>query len=345
VITTSRPHGYFPDIRDALDKHRIPYDHIVTAAKPTVELYVDDLGLLPPIHALDALLYRRNRTPGKSWWTEEQETVPENPNVAENGVIYDDPEFRVIIAFTGGLDSLTMAEMAHREGLPFDLVYVDMGQEYLESERATASMLAANLYEQPLQELAGPELTEQWKHIIPGRNEAILTTIGKWARHSWGEVWFGNLGGESPIISGDKSSRFLLTMQHLYTMEGIDFRIASPLRGLDKPDLIRMWDGWGKLATLDSVKSCFHPTLQRCGTCQTCARTLLAYEAFRPGSWEHLFQVDHVGSDMNQHFRKYAGIMPRYVFETDSRYSHRRAVDTLNALSRLQDRGIWKGME
>lgn len=353
VIATSRPHAYFDDIRKHLVAHNIPFDQIVTAGKPNVDIYVDDRGLLPPIHALEAFIHEK-ANPGYLWsdvglqgwmpkWAVEQVRVPENPDAVP---LYDDPRFRVMIAFSGGMDSATMAMMACLESLPHELVYVDVGQDYAGSEFSYAAVLGVDISGQHVHKIVGPQIETSWKHIIPGRNAAIISGIANYARSNgwWGEVWFGNLGGESPAIGGDKSSRFLLTMQHLLTLQGLDFRVASPLRGLDKPDLVRLWQQWGKLEALWKIKSCYHPTEQRCGKCQVCARTLLAYEAAGV-PWDRLFDATRVGVDMHEHFTKYFKSMFDHKEGEDTRYSGRRRLETMDALYGLIYRSVWNGVD
>lgn len=272
-----------------------------------------------PAHARDAWSFIVDGRPCE-WW-QEQKMVPENPDYREPIA----PGFRVAIPVTGGMDSSTLWMMALEAGLPVEPVYVDVGQSYRAAEMAAVLDV---LGVEP-EVLYGPTLGDGWKHVILGRNWHAIAAIAHWmtSRGLWGELWFGNLAGETPTVGGDKSSRFFTTTQHLLTMLGHDVQLHSPLRGLDKTDLVRWWAARGKVHLLARTKSCLHPSGSACGRCQTCFRKMVAFEAAGYGdalTWDHT-------PDWAPFVEKYSRVM----CDTPERYSPARIADTLAVIARL----------
>lgn len=335
LITTSRPHPYHERIAEHLRHYAIPFDHVFTAAKPNADLYVDDRGLLPPAHALDAYAeFRRfaahhvdpaaalGSGAHRSAWAVEQDAVPENPEAADVTA----PGYVVLIPMTGGMDSTTLWGMAVETGVPYELVYVDVGQEYADAELGAIADVTDG---EPVTVIRGHVPERRWRHIIPGRNATILTLLAHHMGDRWGEVWFGNLAGESPVVGGDKSARFLTTMQHLMTLGGHDIRLASPVGTWTKADEVRWWAARGRLDTLRRTKTCFAAHARQCGRCQACFRKWVGFAAagYDPAG------MYPDGVDFAEHVAKYRRVMVDPA--TAHRYSPARIADTLAACNLL----------
>lgn len=344
VIASSRPQAHGPQVAHWLDMNDIAYDQLVLGAKPPADVYVDDKGLLLPSDALDALVeWRCDQRDGEdplgtistrvhnSRWTSAMEAVPENPALDDPPSI--DLNYRVVVPVTGGMDSTTAWAMAMEAGVNAVPVYVDTGQEYAKAEREVVDQLVR---ERHVWDLEAMPIAERWQHVMPRRNAVILLTIAEWMQEEgwWGEVWFGNLAGETPAWGGDKSARFVNTTQQLMVALGYDVQIVQPLRGLDKTDLVRWWQARGLIDVLATTKSCLDPVMRACGRCQTCFRK---YVAFRASGFTHALDWDQE-PDWSVHVAKYEPLMREAVKRNDwSRYSPARCRDTLEVIDYLNE--------
>jgi 7-cyano-7-deazaguanine synthase in queuosine biosynthesis len=337
VIHTARPHSDHPTIRAWAQEHGFPFDQIV-CGKPNVDLHVDDKGLLPPTHLLDAwagwlaadspLATLADQTMGSAW-AREQYAVPENPDAT----VPRDDRFVVAVPTSGGLDSTTVAAMAEEAGVRWRPYYVDVGQAYADDEIRVASRLVG-----PPTILQGPKPSARFDYLLPGRNAAVVWTIADdlRSRGEWGEVWFGNLAGETPTIGGDKSARFFGTLQGLLTLARYDVRVVNPLIGLDKPDLVRWWLARDRIDDAVATRTCFNAGADHCGRCQACFRRLVAFEAVgidTAGWWPD-------DADWTPYVAKYARRMNDALAAHDwSRYSPARCRSTLAVIGRLHAAG------
>jgi 7-cyano-7-deazaguanine synthase in queuosine biosynthesis len=262
-------------------------------------------------------------------WAREQLQVPEAGGEPPPG---RSEGFAVALAVSGGMDSTTLWAMATEADLPALPYYVDVGQEYAQAE---LTVLRGLIGREPTVITVRPPIRARFGHIIPGRNATIVFSVADALRTlgRWGEIWLGNLAGESPPVGGDKSARFLSTTQQLLTLLGYDVNLCSPLGALDKPDLVRWWTARGRLEELARTKSCFHPTLRACGSCQACFRRLVAFHA--AGAVEVLDWDGPV--DFAAHIARYRAAMGRALEEGDfSHYSRRRCLDTLACIEDME---------
>lgn len=341
IVYTSRPHAYFQEIEAFLNRNDIYVDQIITAGKPNVDVYIDDRGLFPPGDVLEAYIVDQlNESPHydlagslKSLWDRQQRNVPENPKYHH----VNDPCFRVIVPVSGGLDSSTAYKLAldTYESKYVVPVYVNYGQSAamirmeMEAFESIFNFTPASI------SLASP-LTETSQHIVYGRNREILLAIAEFAKKAewWADIWFGNLGGETPINEGDKSSRFLLTLQQMMTLKGMDSRVVSPFQALDKPDLVKFWQ-YGEYHKLFAMKTCFSDHSHRCSACQTCFRMFAALVecGIDPNASGELYHLD----DLKPFAEKYAAIIKSG--EWPGRYSYRRVRGMFVALSRILGEG------
>ncbi len=179
---------------------------------------------------------------------------------------------RIIVPWSGGLDSTTLAVMAVQAGFNVILISASMGQPWDSSERRARHFIEKAIPElQPLQKvevgLDKPEAV--YGHIQLGRNVAIGRYAASYADSLGGvaEVWLAWLDGETNIAAGDKSHVVLDLMQVDYRS-----RFALPLRFMTKVDLVDWWLSHGRVDDAAITYSCFTGGTQPCGRCQACFR-------------------------------------------------------------------------
>lgn len=316
----------------------------VHTGKPVADLYVDDKGLLPRADLLDAYIeqyfetqadYLNKLTAGQltSDYATNIANVPESPAYTEPA---RDDTFRVVIPLTGGMDSTTLWQMAMESGLPAVPIYLDLGQPYAELEITAASEIAARSG-QTLHVVRQQMPFQAFDYILLGRNAVVIYTIAELLRErgQWGEIWFGNLAGESPVRGGDKSRRFFNDTQALLTLRGYDVRICNPLIGMDKPDEVAYWMG-RDIEVLMNTKSCFSVQHRQCGECQTCFRKWVAFKAHDIDIRDTFARRD-LRVSFEPFVRKYKDRMGGAKAHGDySHYSPRRIETTLQAIRDLE---------
>lgn len=272
-------------------------------------------------------------------WLHLMDAVPENPSpdpAAAAEAEARERSFRVAVPVTGGMDSTTLWAMAMEAGLPAEPVYVLLGQEYADAELEAATELIG---QRPTVLHAASLIGRRWQHVIPRRNLHALMAVADWMadRGWWGEVWFGNLAGETPTARGDKSSAFLVGLAEHMQLDGPaqDVIVMSPLRALDKTDLVRWWAARDQLDVLAATKSCFDPQLRACGRCQTCFRKMVAFQAAGYDT-TGMFAVEHWRPFVD----KYRPAMRQALADHDfTRYSPARCRDTLAVIDAMYPEG------
>ncbi|MBO2461594.1 7-cyano-7-deazaguanine synthase [Actinomadura violacea] len=283
VVNSARPLVDHLTVESWLQEHNVPCSQIALSAKPPVDVYIDDKGLMLPPAAMEEYAWMRAATAplAATWAGETRKTsfrramadCAENPDWS--GADFDEA-LRVVVPMSGGLDSSTLWAMACEADLPAVPVYVDNHAPYTGVEIERARRLTGG----QLRVLSGPPVAfKQFQHIQVGRNMIMLWTVAGWARDHdwWGELWFGNHAEETKLVGGDKSVRFLATAQHLLTAAGHDLRLVSPLGGLTKPDLVRWWAARDRLDEALSTYTCFTGRPEHCGRCWACMQRLLAF--------------------------------------------------------------------
>lgn len=339
VINSSRDTIFYEQMRFILETNNVRYNQLALKCKPTADLYIDDKSLylknkglfrtLIDFYFLEGVedIYKniacgclRNR------FVENITNVPENP-------AYKEPTnkgFLTILPVSGGMDSTTLWRMLEESGRDFLPVYVNMGQEYAEIELATIRSLFPG---KEIQELKIDVKFKQFKHILTGRNAIIIFALAELFREkgAWGEIWFGNLQGESPIEGGDKSLRFFNDIQQLLTLMNYDVRVCNPLIGLDKPDEVAYWMD-RDIELFKKTKSCFDPEVHQCGKCQTCFRKYVAFKVHGIDLTEQFEEID-----FSQHIAKYDVKMREALVKQDfSHYSPSRIQKTLEVIDELK---------
>lgn len=337
LINTSRDSLEAPKIAENTG---IPEVH---TGKPIADLYLDDKGLLPEPHLLEAFVeqyfetqldYLHKLTAGEltSPYATNIANVPENPEYHE---VLDD-KYRVYIPLTGGMDSTTLWQMGVESGVALQPIYLRCGQDYADLEEEKASELAEKAgYQLEVVDLQMP--FKKFDYILLGRNAAVIYTIASLMkeRGQWGEIWFGNLAGESPIHNGDKSRRFFNDTQALLSLRGFDVRVCNPLIGMDKPDEVAFWTS-RDIETLVDTKSCFSTEHNQCGECQTCFRKWAAF-AVHGRDVSDTFANQDVRISFQPFIDKYKSKMGKALADQNfAHYSPSRISTTLRAIDILE---------
>lgn len=314
----------------------------VQTGKAVADLYIDDKGLFPLDDLTEAYIeqyfereldYVKKLTAGEytSPYATNIANVPENPEYKERL----DENFKVYLPVTGGMDSVTLWQMAIESGYPVMPIYINAGQEYADQEIEVAqSIVQETGHELEIIDLDLP--FKQFKHILLGRNAAVIYTLATLMkeRGQWGEIWFGNLAGESPTMGGDKSRRFFNDTQHLLSLRGYDVRIMNPLIGVDKPDEVAYWQS-RDIQKLIDTKSCFSAEERQCGKCQTCFRKWVAFKTHGI-EIRDTFADQDIKENFKEYTDKYIDKMNRALESSDfSHYSPSRIQSTLDAISQL----------
>ena len=194
------------------------------------------------------------------------------------------------VPVTGGLDSTVLYLRATEEiygrrfredsqVVDFWMVrpfYVNFGQPYAAKEIAA---LRTFVKEDTIELINAPIRADEkdyWKHIIPGRNLYILSLIAE--QMMGGELWFGAVDGEMPLMGGDKSRYFIGAVNNLFRHLPMPVEVTTPLSKETKTDLVKWWleSGYSK-DMLDRTVSCFSAEEGHCAACQACLRKWIAY--------------------------------------------------------------------
>ena len=310
--------------------------------KPVADLYIDDRGLFDCVETLEAFvdLYFSydldsyiDTAVGDMFTSDFSKNIS---NVPENKDYVKPPTentFRVLVPLSGGMDSTTIWKMLEEARTPYIPVYFNFGQEYAELEiNAAKELVGDNLV---IIERDLPYKVHDY--ILTGRNLAIILYAAKYMEDSgyWGEIWFGNLQGESPVYGGDKSRRFFNTAQHLLTLINSDVRIVNPLIGLNKFDEVTYWKE-RDVQTLIDTKSCFDAEYNQCGRCQTCFRKYVAflYHGIDISHTYHSFDI----KNFKPYIEKYTKVMGE-ARDTNNwdKYSFSRVRGTLGAIEKIAE--------
>lgn len=257
----------------------------VFVGKPIADVFIDDRGLLPPSDLVDAVVENKflsfeelvdglSHGTLKSKFAENVYNAPEN-ELMENKE--DDGSFKVYIPMTGGMDSTTLFKMGVESGYPVRPIYFDFGQPYAKDEMAYARKLVGEA-DLDLEVVRYKIDFERHSYIMLGRNAIIIFWIAKLMRErkEWGEIWFGNLAGESPKYGGDKSRKFFNDIQMLLAYQGDNVRVCNPLIGMDKPDEVVYWMK-RNIKTLEETVTCLSDDSPDCGHCQSCFKKWCAF--------------------------------------------------------------------
>lgn len=193
-----------------------------------------------------------------------------------------------VILNSGGMDSYFVA----RENPGVRSIFVDIGQKYVEKERASARRIADE-FKLEHYEVVGAQIAkfEHESGIIPLRNAELLLCAGQYGD----DILMGVLANE---INSDKSPEFLRAMECVMTIscrpqywsEGRQFRIHTPLGMRSKMTLVReVWNSSRDLSGLLQTVSCYDGSREHCGSCPSCFKRWVALTAATGHDHGHRF--------------------------------------------------------
>lgn len=193
---------------------------------------------------------------------------------------------KVVILYSGGLDSFIMKKLAEAKypNLDLTLAHFDIGQAYSEKEdraiKQSGNVVDIRKVEWLAkgQELVGKMESNSGNIIIPGRN-MILSSLAA-SIYQPDAIWMGGLKGEDHAGSTDKNQEFIDRTNHLWSY------VYSPFERV--PELVFPFikENWGKFEAVEwayknghatkeellSTSSCLGDTPGKCGHCVVCCR-------------------------------------------------------------------------
>lgn len=287
VVFSARPVAHTPEVQEWLARHDIPVAHVAMGSKPPADLFIDDKGLNAPLDAAEDWLEWRLAGRDDTKWADG--TIA-GPLADEHAQCWENPErpelpehlvntFRAIVPVSGGIDSTTAWAMAVHAGHRVVPVYVDTGASYSHPEWHTVLALHEIIGgPAPTVVQVGEVPYQRWLHVDRARNAIIVNRLARLLPVGvWGEIWFGNLAdwAETPVYGGDKSHHWLLRINHLLTLDGLDWRVVSPLGSMRKDDAVRWLLSRGLDDVVRTTRSCYDID-EPCLACRSCFRREIA---------------------------------------------------------------------
>lgn len=188
----------------------------------------------------------------------------------------------VTVLFSGGLDSMALAEMARSEGRLDCCLFIDYGQAARFEEKETAiswcearsvDLLFLRLPLYGLDAMNAPA-GEAGPRIVPGRNLSLIAagvnvalTRSDEAGHRYSEVWIG-CTAEDRQNYPDCRQAFINPLKGPIT-KAYNVDVWAPFLHTSRAEIIAMAEeqGWD----LSSAWSCYRPENGRqCGRCDSC---------------------------------------------------------------------------
>jgi 7-cyano-7-deazaguanine synthase in queuosine biosynthesis len=194
---------------------------------------------------------------------------------------------KVVILYSGGLDSFIMKKLAEAKypDLELILAHFNIGQAYSEKEDNAIRNSGFDVDYRKVEWLAkGEQLVAKSESnsgniIIPGRN-MILSSLAA-SIYSPDEVWMGGLKGEDHAGSTDKNQEFIDRSNNLWSY------VYSPFEKTPQLVFPFIKENWGKFEAVEWVYKNGHATKEEllstssclsdsegknCGHCVVCCR-------------------------------------------------------------------------
>lgn len=254
---------------------------------------------------------------------EKPETFELNINRWNNQSLYDE-----ICLTSGGADS-TIAWFYFNKP---KAIYIDIGQAYHAKEKDSLRRLGIPA---EVIHLAEFDVTNLWKHIIPGRNFLFLTIAAEMLKHE-GKIYFACTEGEGwNSNKGDKSSKFICDWQTWYKAVTGKNIFVQTLVADTKPGWLKSFRSKGFDVNLIRYKTvtCFSDSENyQCGECQACLRKFLSFiTAFNLYTNEDYNVHPMIGCE--EYIHKYIVKMQECLKTKNfSHYSARRCEEDLTAI-------------
>ena len=206
--------------------------------------------------------------------------------------LYDSPRKRIVICFSGGLDSMMMVALAKHRHPDAEIIclFFDHGQDSARAEiQALPSYVKVRVVDWLDHEVkAVPKKSDPFAGpiYIPGRNMVFAALAA--CQYLPDEVWMGTLWDEANEQATDKNLVFLDklndTLRYVLSPFSDSVRVRFPFveSGWTKTDALRYLLGVGAVSKSDIAQttSCWHNvTGTPCGLCKQCVkRALIMYQ-------------------------------------------------------------------
>ncbi len=185
---------------------------------------------------------------------------------------------KVALLFSGGIDSMLLAERAHREGRLGALVFINYSQPSIGEERKAVEDWAKNHgYEVDVVHTHIMGVDEHMEigaaveglRILPGRNMIMCAHAANIAlAKGCSVVWYGANADDKDYP--DCSRNFVCAMNDIVGASLLAVAIDAPLIGMTKKEIIKEARETGM--DLDKAWSCYESSTfyKPCGACHSC---------------------------------------------------------------------------
>jgi 7-cyano-7-deazaguanine synthase len=208
-----------------------------------------------------------------------------------------------VVLLSGGMDSLTAAGMARREGLDLAFIHFNYGQRTEEAELRSFGRIADHfgvprerrlvVHTNFFTLVGGSALTDRRLAVpgadldsrripvtyVPFRNAVLLSMAVGWAEILGAEaVYYGAVSQDSSGYP-DCRPEFVDAMQALVgagTRPDTRIRVSAPLVNMSKAEIVKAASEMGLPLML--TWSCYQRNDRACGTCDSCALRLRGFE-------------------------------------------------------------------
>ena len=197
---------------------------------------------------------------------------------------------KIVILYSGGLDSFIMAKLAESKGYDVKLVHYDIGQEYNKKEDDAIHNLSKNVEIRKVDWLNVNNTTTNKNDnsggniFIPGRNLTLALLVASTDLPD--EIWMGGLKGEDHDRATDKNQKFIDGTNELikYVFSPYDTipKLVFPLleRGWGKYEAVKWaYDNGVSKEDLMKTSSCLYKSEHKnCGRCMVCCRRYFIFK-------------------------------------------------------------------
>lgn len=181
---------------------------------------------------------------------------------------------KVVVLCSGGLDSITTAELYRRLGYDVELLYVSYGNANFQKETRAVEEYAEKhnlkLHIEFMQLGFYNEVIRKGQDYIPMRNLVLLSMAIALADFIGAKtVALGYIKIEDGQDYADCSQQFVDNINKL-GLDSCDVQVVTPLMYLTKDKVISLAESFG--INLEDIYTCDHPKQdgEPCGTCLKC---------------------------------------------------------------------------
>lgn len=218
---------------------------------------------------------------------------------------------KVVLLFSGGLDSLTIAKILN----PDVLLHAPMGSPFESSERTAVNRLLADGYIHRDQYVDASEVLNlsrfdtRHDRIVPNRNAYLAMLASHFGEH----IILGVVAGEAR--STDKDQPFCdkvnALLNHIWKQpakwcEQHEFHVQIPFVNTTKTELVRQYLELGNSpAGLLISYSCYNGGMRHCGHCTACVRKWVALVnncVYYP--WNYFMQSPRTYPELEAHMEQ-----------------------------------------